>query len=53
MQTLRTFVLEKGSVDKKALVEAPFTQIHPNGIRGMFTPGEVAEILELTQKIAA
>jgi len=53
LQTLRNFVLEKGAIAKKALVEAPFTQIHPNGIRGIFTPAEVAEILELTQKIAA
>jgi type I restriction enzyme R subunit len=47
------FILQKGSVAKPNLVEPPFTQIHPNGIRGIFRPEEVEEILQLTQKVAA
>ncbi|MBN1971768.1 MAG: DEAD/DEAH box helicase family protein [Candidatus Delongbacteria bacterium] len=50
--TLKTFVLQRGIVKKRDLIEAPFTQLHPEGIRGVFKPQEINEILELTQKIA-
>lgn len=53
LQTLKSFILQKGQVAKPNLVEPPFTQIHPNGIRGVFRPEEIEEILQLTQKIAA
>ncbi len=29
LQTLRTFVLQTGKVEKRALIDAPFTRIHP------------------------
>lgn len=35
-----------------AVVEAPFTVLHPQGIRGLFSPSEINEIVELTQKLA-
>jgi len=35
------------------LIESPFTMIHPEGIRGVFSPKEINEILLLTQKILA
>ena len=50
--TLKTFVLQRGVVKKKDLIHAPFTQLHPEGVRGVFKPYEIDEILELTQKIA-
>ena len=50
--TLKTFVLQRGVVKKKDLIRAPFTQLHPEGIRGIFKPNEIDEILELTQKVA-
>ncbi len=50
--TLKTFVLQRGVVEKKDLIQAPFTQLHPEGVRGVFKPDEIDEILQLTQKIA-
>ncbi|MEK6564074.1 MAG: DEAD/DEAH box helicase family protein [Candidatus Omnitrophota bacterium] len=49
--TLKSFVLQKGAVEKRDLVNAPFTQIHPQGIRGIFKPNEIEEILRFTEKI--
>jgi type I restriction enzyme R subunit len=50
--TLKTFILQRGTVEKKDLIHAPFTQLHPEGVRGIFKPAEIDEILQLTQKIA-
>jgi len=51
--TLKTFILQRGSVQKRDLINVPFTQLHPEGIRGIFKPEEIDEILGLTQKIAS
>jgi type I restriction enzyme R subunit len=48
---LKSFVLQKGTVEKRDLVNAPFTRIHPQGIRGIFKPNEIEEILRFTEKI--
>jgi type I restriction enzyme R subunit len=53
LQTLRTFVLQTGRVEKRALIDAPFTRIHPQGIRGVFAPGEIEEILQFVEGLAA
>ena len=53
IEILRRFIIDKGQISKKDLVGAPFTQIHPNGILGVFKPNEINEIVELTQKITA
>lgn len=50
---LRRFISDKGSVEKKDLIRAPFTQVHPSGIIGIFTPKEINEIIDLTNKIVA
>ncbi|MGI6241087.1 MAG: DEAD/DEAH box helicase family protein [Candidatus Omnitrophota bacterium] len=50
--TLKSFILQKGTVEKRDLVNAPFTQIHPQGIRGIFKPNEIEEIVGLTLKVA-
>jgi type I restriction enzyme R subunit len=34
---------------KKNLINTPFTVIHPQGIRGVFSPAEINEILQLTE----
>jgi type I restriction enzyme R subunit len=49
---LKEFILEKETVQKRDLIESPFTVLHPQGIRGLFTPVEINEILELTKKVA-
>lgn len=51
--TLKSFILQKGTIEKRDLVNAPFTQYHPQGIRGIFNPKEIEEILVLTKRIAA
>ncbi len=51
--TLKTFILQTGNVKKKDLINAPFTQLHPQGIRGVFKPTEINEILDMTYKLVA
>jgi len=50
---LRNFSVEKGELQKRNLIESPFTLIHPQGIRGVFTPMEIDEILNFTEKLTA
>jgi len=45
LQTLRTFVLQRGRVERRDLVGAPFTQLHPQGARGVFQAQDIEEIL--------
>ncbi|MDD4347431.1 MAG: DEAD/DEAH box helicase family protein, partial [Desulfitobacteriaceae bacterium] len=53
LNLLKEFILEKETVQKRDLIESPFTVLHPQGIRGLFTPAEINEILELAKKVAA
>ena len=53
LDVLKKYILEKGDLKKKNLIESPFTMIHPEGIRGVFSPKEINEILKLTNKIVA
>ena len=53
LDLLRNFIVEKGELQKRNLIESPFTLIHPQGIRGVFTPMEIDEILNFTEKLTA
>jgi len=53
LDLLKNFVLEKGDVSKRNLIESPFTMLHPEGIRGVFNQKEIDEILSLTEKVLA
>lgn len=53
LDLLKNYVLEKGDVSKRNLIESPFTMIHPEGIRGIFNQKEIDEILSLTQQVLA
>jgi len=53
LNLLRDYLIERGEIHKRNLIEAPFTVIHPNGIRGLFSPMEIDEILDLSEKLAA
>ena len=53
LQTLRTFVLQRGRVEKQDLVGSPFTQLHPQGVRGVFSPHEIEEILRFAGELVA
>jgi type I restriction enzyme R subunit len=53
LNLLKNFIIERDKVEKKDLINAPFTVIHPQGIRGVFSPSEINEILQLTERLAA
>ncbi|SFA58418.1 type I restriction enzyme, R subunit [Pedobacter suwonensis] len=53
LRLLQTFLIEKGSVERKDLISAPFTRIHPNGIRGVFAGKRMEEILQFINALAA
>jgi type I restriction enzyme R subunit len=53
LNLLKNFLIEREKVEKRDLINAPFTVIHPQGIRGVFNPAEIDEILALTQRLAA
>jgi len=53
LQTLKTFILQTGKVEKHNLIHAPFTSIHPEGIRGIFKPDEIKEVISLTSRLVA
>ncbi|CQH10385.1 type I restriction endonuclease subunit R [Yersinia mollaretii] len=53
LNLLKNFIAERERVEKKDLINAPFTVIHPQGIRGVFSPAEINEILQLTERFAA
>lgn len=53
LNLLQTFLIEKGDVEKRDLINAPFTRIHPDGIRGVFSNTEIEEIISFIQKLAA
>ena len=53
LQTLRTYVLQRGKVERRDLVESPFTQLHPQGVRGVFATPQIEEILRFTGELAA
>ena len=53
LQTLRTFVLQRGKVERRDLVDSPFTQIHPEGVRGVFPGSQIEEILGFADGLVA
>ncbi|MEI7368953.1 DEAD/DEAH box helicase family protein [Pectobacterium sp. 1950-15] len=53
LNLLKNFIIEREKVEKKDLIDAPFTVIHPQGIRGVFNLAEINEILQLTENLAA
>ncbi len=53
LNLLKGFIIERERVEKKDLISAPFTVLHPQGIRGVFSPAEINEILRLTERLAA
>ncbi|MFT5112687.1 MAG: type I site-specific restriction endonuclease [Parasphingorhabdus sp.] len=53
LNLLKGFITERERVEKRDHINAPFTVIHPQGIRGVFNPSEINEILQLTERLAA
>ncbi|MDA3809089.1 MAG: DEAD/DEAH box helicase family protein [Spirochaetaceae bacterium] len=52
LNLLKDLLIERESIKRRDLIESPFTIIHPQGIRGLFAPSEINEILILTEKLA-
>lgn len=53
LNLLKSYIIERGTIEKRHLIQAPFTIIHPKGIRGVFSPTEINDILTLTEKFVA
>lgn len=53
LQTMRTFILQRGVVERRDLVDSPFTQLHPQGIRGVFPAREIDEVVGFAQGLVA
>ena len=53
LDLLKGYVLEKGTITKRNLIESPFTMIHPEGIRGIFSQKEIDEIIRMTNQVLA
>lgn len=53
LELLKNYIIDNGQITKKDLIQAPFTVIHPSGIRGIFNPTEIEEIIQITQELAA
>ena len=53
LDLLKKYILDKGELSKRNLIESPFTMLHPEGIRGVFKQNEIEEILQLTEKLLA
>ncbi|GAA3522236.1 hypothetical protein GCM10022393_40950 [Aquimarina addita] len=53
LEILKNYVLDKGTVSKKDLIKPPFTQLHNNGILGVFSPDLINKIVALTEQVSA
>lgn len=53
LRTVQTFLTQTGALERRHLVEAPFTNLHPSGVRGLFQRHEIEELLELTPRLVA
>ncbi|WP_438710733.1 type I restriction endonuclease subunit R [Aquimarina muelleri] len=53
LEILKNYALDKGTVTKKDLINPPFTQLHNNGILGVFSPDLINEIIALTERVSA
>jgi type I restriction enzyme R subunit len=51
LKVIRDYIIANGTITKKNLVNAPFTQIHSNGILGVFTTPMQEEIWALTNQM--
>jgi type I restriction enzyme R subunit len=53
LATLRTFLLQNRRLERRHLLDAPFTQVHPKGIRGVFSGPELDEVIALAEGLVA
>ncbi|WNO09402.1 DEAD/DEAH box helicase family protein [Teredinibacter sp. KSP-S5-2] len=53
LNLLKNVIIEREKIEKKDLIHAPFTVLHPQGIRGIFSPTEINEVLQFAQALSA
>jgi type I restriction enzyme R subunit len=53
LRTLRTFILQRRRLERRDLVDEPFTHIHSSGIQGLFTDAEIDEILSFARELVS
>ena len=53
LRLVKEFILDREKVERRDLIQSPFTVIHPQGIRGVFSPSEIEEFLKFTEALAA
>jgi len=53
LNLLKDYIIDRGKIEKRDLIQAPFTVIHPKGIRGVFSQKEINDIVKLTEQWAA
>lgn len=53
LDLLKGYILEKGDLTKRDLIQSPFTMLHPEGIRGIFSSKQIEEIIWFTQRLVA
>lgn len=53
LEVLKNYLLDRQRFEKRDLVDAPFTIIHPEGILGLFPEQQIDEIVELAHKLVA
>jgi len=53
LKVVRDYIIANGTITRKNLVNAPFTQIHSNGILGVFTPLMREEIWVLSNQMTS
>lgn len=53
LDLLKGYIIDREKIEKKDLINAPFTVIHPQGILGVFGPAEISEIVQLTEHLVA
>ncbi len=51
IRTLKTFIIDQGTVKREDLIDRPFTNIHPLGIRGLFGESEIFEIEKFIEEM--
>lgn len=52
VQILKTFMIERGQATRENLISPPFTNLHQEGIMGMFKPPQIQEILSFLGEIS-
>jgi type I restriction enzyme R subunit len=53
LRTLSTFILQRRKLERRDLVDEPFTHLHPSGVQGLFTDAEIDEILEFAGELVS